>query len=173
MFGFPSNLPSVIDPLGHRWATEDPNPTSKVAEKRRLEDMGREAIQAKLDPRMVDAVRSIRALEDGEEVPIGLEDDDTYDDEVDENEDGSRKRRRIEAVYDDEQNQMPSPPESPPPQASGLLTAETMQGLKYFAQLRQARGGQDTPPSTASSTQAAPARALGGLGDYGSDEESD
>ena len=64
-----------------RWATEDPNPTSKVAEKRRLEELGTEAIQAKLDPRMVDAVRAIRALEDGEEVPLAPEE---FDDEEEE-----------------------------------------------------------------------------------------
>ena len=47
--------------LNVRWATEDPNPTSKVAEKRRLEEMGREAIQARMDPRIVDAMRAMRA----------------------------------------------------------------------------------------------------------------
>ena len=47
--------------LNVRWATEDPNPTSKVEERERLEAMGREAIQAKMDPRIVDAMRAVRA----------------------------------------------------------------------------------------------------------------
>ena len=53
--------------LNVRWATEDPNPESKVAEKRRLEDMGREAIQSKMDPKIIDAMRAVRALEEGVE----------------------------------------------------------------------------------------------------------
>lgn len=52
--------------LNVRWATEDPNPVQKVAEKRRLVDMGQEAIRARMDPRIVDAMRSVRALEDGD-----------------------------------------------------------------------------------------------------------
>ena len=52
--------------LNVRWATEDPNPTSKVEERQRLEQIGREAIQSKMDPRIVDAVRAVRALEDGD-----------------------------------------------------------------------------------------------------------
>lgn len=154
-----------------RWATEDPNPTAKVAEKRRLEEIGTAAIQAKIDPRMVDAVRAIRALEDGEEIPSASEEafdegiEDADDEEIDA--DSSRKRRRIEDEY---QMQEHSP--SPPPQASGLLTAETMEGLKYFALLRQARGG-DIPSATPSTVKVAPAKSLGGLGDYGSDEEED
>src|SRR6266446_5382034 len=48
--------------LNVRWATEDPNPVQKVAEKRRLEEMGQEAIKARMDPRIVDAMRSVRAL---------------------------------------------------------------------------------------------------------------
>ncbi|KAH9945113.1 uncharacterized protein BXZ73DRAFT_38446 [Epithele typhae] len=71
--------------LNVRWATEDPNPTSKVSEKRRLEDMGREAIQAKMDPRIIDAMRSMRALEDG----IGLD----ADDEDLEDERGAKRQR--------------------------------------------------------------------------------
>ncbi|KAJ3507254.1 hypothetical protein NMY22_g16984 [Coprinellus aureogranulatus] len=49
-------------------ATEDPNPTSKVEERRMLEEMGREAIKERMDPRVVDAVRSVRALEEGVEL---------------------------------------------------------------------------------------------------------
>lgn len=52
--------------LNVRWATEDPNPTTKDIEKRRLEEIGTAAITAKIDPRMVDAMRSVRALEEEE-----------------------------------------------------------------------------------------------------------
>lgn len=161
----------LLSAIVSRWATEDPNPTSKVAEKRRLEEVGTAAIQAKLDPRMVDAVRAIRALEDGEEVPQAFEegfDDGVEDEDPEVDADGSRKRRRIDngsPPMDDDR------PPSPPVPASGLLTAETMEGLKYFAQLRQARGGE--APAAATGAKAGPVKGLGGLGDYGSDEEDD
>ncbi|EED77096.1 predicted protein [Postia placenta Mad-698-R] len=77
--------------LNVRWATEDPNPVSKVQEKRRLEDMGREAIQARMDPRIIDAVRAVRALEDG-----AIDEDEQGQEE----EDGApeAKRRRADAL---------------------------------------------------------------------------
>ncbi|KZT53271.1 hypothetical protein CALCODRAFT_440345 [Calocera cornea HHB12733] len=60
--------------LNVRWATEDPNPTSKVLEMQRLEDLGQKAIAEKMDERVLDAVRAVKALEDasrpeGEEAP--------------------------------------------------------------------------------------------------------
>lgn len=153
-----------------RWATEDPNPTAKVAEKRRLEDIGTAAISAKLDPRMVDAVRAIRALEDGESIPPpGADDDDEayLDDQDEEDEDvddreSSRKRRRLDdgPQFADDDAATTAP--------SGLLSAETMEGLKYFAQLKQARtGAPHAPPKPP------PPSGVGVLGDYGSDDDSD
>ena len=148
--------------LNVRWATEDPNPTSKVAEKRRLEEMGQEAIQARMDPRILQAERQLKALEDG----VVLEDDEDYDvqdaDELgaqDEEEDGSpdAKRRRIEP---------PPPQETQPPASTGLLTADTLEGLKYFAEIRKRTGGPTV--ATAKPTMAPVGMSLG---DYGSDED--
>ena len=71
--------------LNVRWATEDPNPESKVAEKRRLEDMGREAIQSKMDPKIIEAMRAVRALEEGVEYQDeGPEIEEMDDDDVEE-----------------------------------------------------------------------------------------
>lgn len=148
--------------LNVRWATEDPNPTSKVAEKRRLEEMGQEAIQARMDPRILQAERQLKALEDG----VVLEDDEDYDvqdadelDAQDEEEDGSpdAKRRRIEP---------PPPQETQPPASTGLLTADTLEGLKYFAEIRKRTGGPTV--ATAKPTTAPVGMSLG---DYGSDED--
>lgn len=149
--------------LNVRWATEDPNPTSKVAEKRRLEEIGREAIQARMDPKILLAERQLKALEDG----VVLEDDDgdyvgEEMDEVDgrdEDEDGSpdAKRRRIE----------PPPPQGPqPPPSTGLLSADTLEGLKYFAEIRKRTG-----PPTVSTAKPTTTPAGISLGDYGSDDE--
>jgi len=156
-----------------RWATEDPNPVQKDAEQRRLEEIGTAAIAAKLDPRMVDAVRTIRALEDGEEVPQPYIDEsqneDAPDDEQsDQEEEKPRKRRRIEggSGQTEQEQQAPSAP-------TGLLSAETLEGLRYFAQMKQAQGVH-VKLATASNPTAPPStRGIGGLGGYGSDEDSD
>ncbi|KAI0783912.1 hypothetical protein BC629DRAFT_1518078 [Irpex lacteus] len=105
--------------LNVRWATEDPNPVSKVAEKRRLEEMGQEAIQARMDPRIVEAMRAVRALEEG--------------------------RRHT--------------PPAEPPKPTGLLSADTLESLKYFSQIRQ--------------QHSVPAAHRIGLGGYGSDDDDD
>lgn len=118
--------------LNVRWATEDPNPTSKVLEQDRLQELGKRAIQERMDPRIVDAMRAVRALEQGEE----LKDDgeDALEEEQrreleglagdEDEEDGpSAKRRKTEA------------PESEMPK--GLLNTDTIEGLKYFADIRK------------------------------------
>jgi len=145
--------------LNVRWATEDPNPVQKVAEKHRLEEQGQEAIKARMDPRIVEAMRAVRALEDG----------DILDDEgqvVEEENGGSEdidlhvsKRRRTE----------------PPPQASlaplGLLTPDTLEGLKYFAEIRNRNGANPSSFHPEKALAAKPVTTGLGLADYGSDGE--
>ncbi|KAL0574150.1 Pre-mRNA-splicing factor [Marasmius crinis-equi] len=151
--------------LNVRWATEDPNPVSKVNERNRLEELGQKAIREKMDPRIVDAMRSMRALEDGDELDAEgnlLENGDGVEEEASEDDDEPvAKRRRI-----DTNDSLPPPP-SAPPKAQGLLSADTMEGLKYFAEIRKKNGAAPPQP------KAAPPPVAGGLnlGDYGSDEE--
>ncbi|KAJ7222960.1 hypothetical protein C8J57DRAFT_1391955 [Mycena rebaudengoi] len=148
--------------LNVRWATEDPNPVQKVAEKRRLVDMGQEVIKSKIDPRIVDAMRTVRALEDGDvldEDGYILDGDDVEDDGSGE---PGAKRRRLEG------EQPPQPQEPLKPQ--GLLSADTLEGLKYFAEIRQRNGAPAAaPPRTAPAPT--PLKEGLGLADYGSDEE--
>ena len=75
-----------------------------------------------MDPRIIDAMRSVRALEEG----IVMDDEDQYEDEDEQEADvqPDPKRRRLENGPAD------SPP--PPPNPSGLLSADTLEGLKYF-----------------------------------------
>jgi hypothetical protein len=113
--------------LNVRWATEDPNPVQKVAEKRRLEDIGQEAIRARMDPRIVDAMRSVRALEDGDI----LEEEEIDNDQEEE----SVKRRKL--VVEATQQEDPTP--------KGLLSADVLEGLKYFAEIRKRNGHTPTP----------------------------
>ncbi|KZT23273.1 hypothetical protein NEOLEDRAFT_1096268 [Neolentinus lepideus HHB14362 ss-1] len=155
--------------LNVRWATEDPNPTSKVAEKRRLEEIGQKTIQEKMDPRIVDAMRAMRALEDG----------DVLGDEAGE-EERDTKRRRLEGEDEGEYSDVDYEQEAAllqaeaeaeaqqQQQASGLLSSDTLESLKYFAQIQKQNGVART---AASKPSLASAPAGLGLGDYASDDE--
>ncbi|KAF5391301.1 hypothetical protein D9757_001903 [Collybiopsis confluens] len=152
--------------LNVRWATEDPNPVSKVNEKRRLEDMGQAAIRDKIDPRVVDAMRTIRALEDGDVLDsdgnvIENDAEELMEDEEDAGRDA--KRRRLDLIHD-----VSTPPLQKPSNPIGLLSADTMESLRYFSQIRKQNGAQ-APVAHRGVPPKAP---LGlSLGDYGSDDE--
>lgn len=138
--------------LNVRWATEDPNPVQKVAEKRRLEELGQEAIQARMDLRIVDAMRAVRALEDGDVLDdegqvVGPEDDD-----YEAMDSHDLKRRKVEL----------SPQASKP---MGLLSADALEGLKYFAEIRNRNGSAHSQTVLL----AKPVTTGLGLTDYGSD----
>jgi hypothetical protein len=159
--------------LNVRWATEDPNPTSKVAEKRRLEELGQAAIRARMDPRVVDAMQAVRALEEGREYHAT---DDIADEDLEAVVDGpgGGKRRRIEGPETEEPEGMmeePSEPQEPEPKGSqGLLSVETLESLRYFSELRQRNGAAPAPLPTPATKVQRPVAGLG-LGDYGSDDE--
>ncbi|KAG9010962.1 Pre-mRNA-splicing factor [Tulasnella sp. JGI-2019a] len=144
--------------LNVRWATEDPNPTSKVSEKRRLEEQGQQAIANKLDPRMIDAMRAVRALEDGEEVP-----------QLPEDEEGPQaKRLRLEGPDEDMEEELTQQDQPLPPEPKGLLSPDTLEGMKYFAEIRkrhQALAASNT------SKKPPPPTGLSALGGYGSDDD--
>lgn len=141
--------------LNVRWATEDPNPTSKEQEKRRLEDQGQEAIKARMDPRIVDAMRAVRALEEGAILDDGGQVMEQVEDEGDETS-HMAKRRKIELSAEE------------PPRPQSLLSADTLEGLKYFAEIRRQNGGLTIPPI---GPQLKGGTVGLGLADYGSDEE--
>ena len=160
--------------LNVRWATEDPNPTSKVAEKRRLETIGQAAIRARMDPRVVDAMQAVRALEEGRD--YHADDDIVVDEGAEEGLDGpEEKRRRIEGPGTEEPEGMDDDPPSEPQEqgqerSQGLLSADTLESLRYFSELRRQNGAAPAPlPAPAAKVQR-PVAGLG-LGDYGSDDE--
>ena len=148
--------------LNVRWATEDPNPTSKVEERERLEAMGREAIQAKMDPRIIDAMRSVRALEEG----VDLEDEGPV---IEELEDAPPSKRRRLEIEDSESTPEPPAELQEPPKPQGLLSADTLESLKYFTEIRQ----RNAQASGAVKVASKPPQAGLGLGGYGSDEDDD
>jgi hypothetical protein len=162
--------------LNVRWATEDPNPTSKVAEKRRLEEIGQAAIRARMDPRVVDAMQAVRALEEGRE--YHAEDGYTDDDMEAGADQPEGKRRRIEMPETGQSEGMGEPPEPQEAelepektQGLGLLTPETLESLRYFSQLRRQNGAAPALAPAPSTRVQQPAAGLG-LGDYGSDDEN-
>lgn len=150
--------------LNVRWATEDPNPVQKVAEKRRLEDMGQDAIRSRMDPRIVDAMRAVRALEDGDVLD---DEGDLQDMDAEESDEPNVKRRRIENDDSPEPQQLPTPP----PQSTGLLSADTLEGLKYFAEIRKRNGNGNAAPGAVKRVAPPPPPSGLGLADYGSDED--
>jgi hypothetical protein len=167
--------------LNVRWATEDPNPTSKVAEKRRLEETGRAAIQARMDPRIVDAMRAVKALEDG----VLLDEEGNLiegppDGEDGQEEDGEQPSKRRRMDVDPDEDQTPAQAEQdvetvreklgvkPVGPTGGLLSADALEGLKYFAQIRAQREGAQPAQQTAPPPK--PLVSMG-VGDYGSDDE--
>ncbi|KAJ3779321.1 hypothetical protein FB446DRAFT_782511 [Lentinula raphanica] len=157
--------------LNVRWATEDPNPVSKVNERHRLEEMGQAAIREKMDPRVVDAMRTIRALEDGDVLDAegnlienGTLDADKEGEAEEEEEEDDRPTKRLKL---DEQVSAP-PPLEERSQPLGLLSADTMDSLKYFSEIRKRNG---IPSYTASRAVPQKASVGLGLGDYGSDQD--
>lgn len=147
--------------LNVRWATEDPNPTSKVEERERLETMGREAIQAKMDPRIIEAMRAVRALEEG----AVLEDEEPI---VEDSEDAPpAKRRKLEIESNGSTAESPGDPQGPP-KLQGLLSADTLESLKYFTEIRHRNAQANGTGKTA--LKPPPPTGLG-LGGYGSDED--
>ncbi|KAI0034379.1 hypothetical protein K488DRAFT_77304 [Vararia minispora EC-137] len=154
--------------LNVRWATEDPNPETKVSEKRRLEEIGQEAVRARMDPRIVDAVRAVRALEDGDKL-------DSSGNLIEDGSDGEPdgKRRRIEGPSEEEQERLleESLHELEETKPKGLLSADTLEGLKYFSEIRKQHKAA-SPPQPPSRAGLKPAASGLGLLDYGSDEDS-
>lgn len=141
--------------LNVRWATEDPNPTTKDIEKRRLEEIGTAGIASKLDPQMVDAMRAVRALEDGE-APV------EYEYELPPAaEEPPKKRRKLDSPLDAQGREEGTAVEPP---KNGLLSNETLQGIKALAEMRSKRLGAQPQKSKPG---------LSGLMDYGSDDDDE
>lgn len=151
--------------LNVRWATEDPNPESKQQEKRRLEEMGQEAIKERMDPRIVDAMRAVRALEEGEQLDDGGYVVEEADGDQEEEDGRQAKRRRMEIEDTPASNPIQ---QQQPPQPTSLLSADTLESLKYFAEIRQRNGAA---PSAQPRKPPAAAPAGLGLADYGSDDD--
>jgi hypothetical protein len=138
-----------------RWAIDDPNPTAKVEEVKRIEALGKEAISGMIDETLIEAAQTLRALEDGDE-------EDFYP---------------IEASA-------PSPePDMPPAKRSrtngsepagptgavktGIFSADAMENMKFYAEVARKQKEEEAQK------QKAPQKGMALLGGYGSEDESD
>jgi len=149
--------------LNVRWATDDPNPVAKVREKRRLVELGEEGIAKKLPVEFVQAIQEMDELEGLENAPShpslparpGTEGGD---------ERASKRFKTIEGTG----SSAPPLPTQPPPVQTGLLSQTAIDSLRYIAAVRQQNQAAAPPTGTPSTTTG-----LGGLADYGSDDEDE
>lgn len=153
----------------YRWATEDPNPVQKIAEKRRIENQGKVAIAGQIDGNMVEAVQAIGALEEGREedyYPIALEDGQGE-------EDGRpSKRLRLEngsATNGSGDNSAINAESGNATKKSGILGGQALDNLLYFAELAKKQAAE----VKRAAQPAAPKVGMGLLGGYGSESEED
>jgi hypothetical protein len=139
--------------LNVRWATQDPNPGQQELENQRLEELGKVAIQGKINPRIVDAVRHLRALEDGVSLEDEADNEDLEDSSIESDDNQpARKRQRVEV--NDQAD-------------TGVLQHAVLANLKQLADVQQRRHG--IPVKLVSSTPAL--KNTLGVADYGSDED--
>ncbi|KAL7414077.1 hypothetical protein BDY24DRAFT_350868 [Mrakia frigida] len=157
--------------LNVRWATEDPNPGQIKAEKRRVEAVGKKAIEGKIEGGFAEAALTVQALEEGRE-------GDLYPLEGGggggaEREEGPLKRRRLEEEEEQEEVQEEVHVAE---DRSGLLDRDALEGMKYFLQMKRLREDEERKAGGAAGKKAAAGAApkgLGTLGGYGSGSEDD
>lgn len=159
--------------LNVRWATEDPNPTEKIAEEKRVTEMGREAISGMLDENLIEAAQTLRALEEGDEKDYyhieasrsGGGDDDVNDDEAERGGEEEVEERPTKRVKQSNRNGTSK--------GGGLFDSEALDNLKFYAELarKQAEEERERRLKTKSKVPAVSAVSL--LGGYGSGDESD
>jgi len=129
-----------------RWATDDPNPEAKVRENLRLVELGQEGIARKLPAEFVQAVSEMDDLEALSSQPEIADD--------------NRPTKRIKLSADQPSTDKTLSPSLPV--QTGLLSQTAIDSLRYIA---ASRSGTSTGNSQARQG------GLGGLADYGSDED--
>lgn len=167
--------------LNVRWATEDPNPGQIKAEKRRVEAVGKKAIEGKINGDFAEAALTVQALEEGREEGLyALEPVDAS--VVAEEQGGGGKRRRIEApdAEQDEEDaayaaleQREQEEEPVVEDKSGLLDRDALEGMKYFLQIKRQREEEERRVKAAGGAAKSAPKGMGLLGGYGSGSEDE
>ncbi|ORY28174.1 putative nuclear mRNA splicing, via spliceosome-related protein [Naematelia encephala] len=144
--------------LNVRWATEDPNPEEKVAEAKRIEEVGQKAISGMLDEGLVEAAQTLRALEDGDEEDFYPIEPSKADSPEPEDVRPAKRAREIETESNGGAQKKLA--------GNGIFSADAMDNLKFYAEMarKQAEQTKSAKP---------PASGMALLGGYGSGDESD
>lgn len=143
--------------LNVRWATEDPNPTEKVAEEKRVKEMGQEAISGMIDEGLIEAAQTLRTLEEGEE-------EDFY---------------HIEAsvpepeLVEEEEIERPVKKAKSGSGRGGLFDEEALDNLKFYADLARKQAEEERERKRKVPLKTGPVGMKSLLGGYGSGDESD
>ena len=134
-----------------RWATEDPNPTEKVAEDKRIEEEGQKAISGMLDENLVEAAQTLRALEDGDE-------QDFYPIES-------------SAPEPDDYDERPSKRSKSGGLGKGMFDDEAMENMRFYAEMARKQAVDEADRRRKLPSKPAGVASL--LSGYGSGNESD
>ncbi|CAG8761745.1 17009_t:CDS:2 [Racocetra persica] len=160
--------------LNVRWATDDPNPRAKAEYKRKAEAIAAQAIQKSLPAEFTlgntdytnkrprtnfDSITDQYGLE-GYQTPVGLEQPAFYDKSV-----GSGDEQHLNTVVAPAENVKDS---SPIQQKPSIVSAETLETLKYISQNLHSK---NIKPTNTTSEQKSSNSALTGLAVYDSEEE--
>ncbi|ADV24154.1 pre-mRNA-splicing factor CWC2 [Cryptococcus gattii E566] len=136
--------------LNVRWATEDPNPGEKIAEEKRIEEIGQKAIAGMLDEDLVEATQAVRALEDGDvEDFYHIEASKPEEDEEEEEENRPAKKGKSEG---------------------GFFNADALDNIKFYAEMVKKQAEEEREKARKVPTKQVGMSLLGG---YGSGDESD
>ena len=150
-----------------RWATEDPNPGEKIAEDKRIQEMGQKAISGMLDENLVEAAQTLRALEDGDAEDFYPIEPSAPSPEPEPVAPPSKKARNgvvkeVEAKTNGDSHQNGK--------AEGLFSADTMDNLRFYAEMTKKHAEEDRLKERKLPSKPAMTSLLGG---YGSGDESD
>lgn len=148
-----------------RWATEDPNPTEKIAEEKRIQEEGQKAISGMLDDNIIEASQTLRALEDGDTedfYPIEASRDSPSPEPED-----ARPAKRIRNGESDSNGSGANGGAK----QNGLFSADAMDNVRFYAEMARRQVEEDRAAKRA----APPAKpnVTSMLGGYGSGDESD
>ena len=154
----------------NRWATEDPNPTEKVAEEKRIEEEGQKAISGMLDENLVEAAQTLRTLEDGDVEDFYPIEPSRPSPSPEPEPPAKRIRNGGAARLEQDGDEVPKH-KATVHGGGGLLSEDAMDNLRYYAEMTRKQAeerGKKVVTSTA--TRPGIATLLGG---YGSGDESD
>ena len=156
--------------LNVRWATEDPNPTEKIEEQKRMAEEGQKTIKSMLDDKLIEASQALRALEDGDEQDFYPIQPASPSPEPEERpakkarNDGGAGETALRAKANGNGAAAAQAP------SSGLLSGAAMDNIRYYAELARKQAEEERENARKAPAKPAMSALLGGY-DSGDDSE--